>query len=346
MRFDRPARRSGELAPRGDEQAGAGSHRAPRGRRPSRHGRPGSRNKHRAIRSGRPGNKHRAIRSALLRGPVRPGLLLLTGAVALVAVLPLAGAFAGPLGKGAQPPAGRDGRGFVRGGGALREGGAVPEGPGGRDAAAVREGADAPDGAAVRPGGAPGDVDGGDARGDAGAVRPDPPTGQDDGAPQTDAPGDGARRSLPSGAGPVGGIAQCGPELSSPDGIEAQTCVMTRDGDTWGRTYFRNATGRPLSSVLTLMGPHDRTLQIRCDVDAADDPGVCETPRERTAGPADAYAAVAEFAAPRAARNGGGTGPLLLRTGSGTGRVAGPDGGRAARAGATGRGGPVAASRH
>ncbi|WP_393080882.1 hypothetical protein [Streptomyces sp. LN704] len=108
-------------------------------------------------------------------------------------------------------------------------------------------------------------------------------------------------------------VARCGPELSSPDGIEAQTCVLTRGADTWARTYYRNATGDELSSVLSLMGPAGHTVQMRCVVDAEDDPGACETPRERTAGGAGAYTAVAEFA------QSAGDGPLLLRSGSSTG---------------------------
>ncbi|MFJ2397604.1 MULTISPECIES: hypothetical protein [unclassified Streptomyces] len=107
--------------------------------------------------------------------------------------------------------------------------------------------------------------------------------------------------------------ARCGPALSSPDGIEAQTCVLTRGADTWARTYYRNATGDALSSVLSLMGPAGHSVQMRCVVDAEDDPGACETPRERTAGGAGAYTAVAEFA------KGAGDGPLLLRSGSSTG---------------------------
>ncbi|MFE2519006.1 hypothetical protein [Streptomyces mirabilis] len=104
--------------------------------------------------------------------------------------------------------------------------------------------------------------------------------------------------------------ARCGPELSSPDGIEAQTCVMTQGEDTWARTYYRNATGDELSSALTLMGPGGRTVEMNCMVGAEDDPGVCETPRGRTAGGVGAYTAVAEFA--RSA----GSGPVLLRSGS------------------------------
>lgn len=104
--------------------------------------------------------------------------------------------------------------------------------------------------------------------------------------------------------------ARCGPELSSADGIEAQTCVMTQGEDTWARTYYRNATGDELSSALSLMGPGGRTVEINCVVGAGDDPGVCETPRGRTAGGVGAYTAVAEFA--RSA----GSGPMLLRSGS------------------------------
>ncbi|MEW1830609.1 hypothetical protein [Streptomyces sp. NPDC088196] len=104
--------------------------------------------------------------------------------------------------------------------------------------------------------------------------------------------------------------ARCGPEVSSPDGIEAQTCVMTQGEDTWARTYYRNATGDDLDAVLSLMGPADRTVQMHCAVAAEDEPALCETPRERTRGEPAAYTAVAEFAG-RA-----GSGPLLLRSGS------------------------------
>ncbi|WP_172639063.1 hypothetical protein [Streptomyces tailanensis] len=106
---------------------------------------------------------------------------------------------------------------------------------------------------------------------------------------------------------------RCGPELTSPDGIEAQTCVLTQGEETWARTYYRNATGRELSSVLSMMGPGDRTVRMHCVVGAEDEPGACETPRERTRGEMGAYTAVAEFAAPD------GRGPLLLRSGSNSG---------------------------
>ncbi|MFE9020171.1 hypothetical protein ACFYNL_16645 [Streptomyces sp. NPDC007808] len=104
--------------------------------------------------------------------------------------------------------------------------------------------------------------------------------------------------------------ARCGPELTSPEGIEAQTCVLTQGKETWARTYFRNATGGALDSVLSLMGPEGRTVQMRCAGSGEDEPATCETPRQRTRGKPDAYTAVAEFA--RRA----GTGPLLLRSAS------------------------------
>ncbi|WP_333736786.1 hypothetical protein [Streptomyces sp. IBSBF 2806] len=104
--------------------------------------------------------------------------------------------------------------------------------------------------------------------------------------------------------------ARCGPELTSPDGVEAQTCVLSQGEDTWARTYYRNATGRALDAVLSLMGPAGRTVQTNCAVGAEDDPESCETPHERSRGNLPAYTAVAEFAR---ASDGG---PLLLRSGS------------------------------
>lgn len=85
---------------------------------------------------------------------------------------------------------------------------------------------------------------------------------------------------------------------------------MTQGEDTWARTYYRNATGDDLDSVLSLMGPADRTVQMHCVVAAEDEPALCETPRERTRGELAAYTAVAEFAGRS------GSGPLLLRSGS------------------------------
>ncbi|MGJ5876061.1 hypothetical protein [Streptomyces griseiscabiei] len=122
---------------------------------------------------------------------------------------------------------------------------------------------------------------------------------------------DGSSRLLGLG---LATAARCGPELTSPDGIEAQTCVLTQGEQTWARTYYRNATGRELSSVLSMMAPGGRTVRMHCAVGAHDEPGVCETPRGRTRGAVGAYTAVAEFAAPD------GGGPLLLRSGSNSGR--------------------------
>ncbi|QFR02753.1 hypothetical protein F9278_23390 [Streptomyces phaeolivaceus] len=129
----------------------------------------------------------------------------------------------------------------------------------------------------------------------------------------TDAVGeaDGSSRLLGLG---LATAARCGPELTSPDGIEAQTCVLTQGEQTWARTYYRNATGRELSSVLSMMAPGGHTVRMHCAVGAHDEPGVCETPRGRTRGAVGAYTAVAEFAAPD------GGGPLLLRSGSNSGR--------------------------
>lgn len=106
----------------------------------------------------------------------------------------------------------------------------------------------------------------------------------------------------------------CGPEITSPEGVEAQTCVLTEGGDTWARTYYRNATNSRLSGVLTLMRPDGRTTRVHCSLAAADEPGICETPRhptvrtERTRGEGP-YSAVAEVAPADGER-------LLLRAGS------------------------------
>ncbi|MFD6885950.1 hypothetical protein [Streptomyces sp. NPDC059957] len=142
------------------------------------------------------------------------------------------------------------------------------------------------------------------------------------GHPPKDDPGassaSGRSRTQPSAAAPVRPgpaeqprtDARCGPELSSPQGVEAQTCVLSGEGRTWGRSYYRNTSGRALDAVLTVMGPAGRTVQIRCAVGAGDEPGLCETPRESSAGAPEDYSAVAEFAVPDD------EGALLLRSGS------------------------------
>ncbi|MEV5972079.1 hypothetical protein [Streptomyces sp. NPDC051921] len=111
---------------------------------------------------------------------------------------------------------------------------------------------------------------------------------------------------------PADSATRCGPELASPDGVEAQTCVVAEGADVWARTYYRNATGRAIDVVLTLMAPGGRTVQVGCAVEARDEPGMCETPQERGRGGTGDYSAVAEFAG---AGEGDST-PLLLRSGS------------------------------
>ncbi|MEV5437321.1 hypothetical protein AB0K80_15095 [Streptomyces sp. NPDC052682] len=116
-------------------------------------------------------------------------------------------------------------------------------------------------------------------------------------------------------SGPLTGLSlpaavRCGPALSSPDGVEARTCVVTEGRQTWARTSYRNLTGEALDAVLSLMGPGGRTVQIHCVAGAGDGPGTCETPREATRGDLAAYTAVAEFADRTE------SGPLLLRSGS------------------------------
>ncbi|MEU9920744.1 hypothetical protein AB0H51_05375 [Streptomyces griseoluteus] len=104
-------------------------------------------------------------------------------------------------------------------------------------------------------------------------------------------------------------LTRCGPELASPDGLEAQTCVLTRGGDTWARVYYRNTTGDTLDADLSLLGPEGRAVRTTCVTGADDAPATCETPRERTRGAGAAYTAVSEFA--RGAEE-----PLLLRAAS------------------------------
>ncbi|MGW6270257.1 hypothetical protein [Streptomyces sp. NPDC055060] len=209
---------------------------------------------------------------------MNPRLIALMGVVAITALLPLAGAYAGPVGDGG-----------------------AEAGPSERPADAAP--AAVPDPDAKQPS----------------KERADANRSTTEGAERTEATerAEGASSSaddssLLSGLG-LDNAARCGPELTSPKGIEAQTCVLTQGRDTWGRTYYRNTTGDELSAVLTVMAPGGRTLQIHCAVGAADEPGACETPRERTAGNAGAYAAVVEFAE-------GSGGPLLLRSGSNSAR--------------------------
>ncbi|MGV9559109.1 hypothetical protein [Streptomyces sp. NPDC003522] len=144
------------------------------------------------------------------------------------------------------------------------------------------------------------------------APRTDDRAGRPPAVPGTDAevlPAEPSRTPLLLGLG-LATAARCGPEVTSPEGVEAQTCVLVQGEDTWARAYYRNATGGALSAALSFMGPDGRTVQTRCAVGADDEPGTCETPRGRIRGGPAQYTAVAEFA--RTA----GAGPLLLRSGS------------------------------
>ncbi|WP_169316765.1 hypothetical protein [Actinacidiphila oryziradicis] len=141
-----------------------------------------------------------------------------------------------------------------------------------------------------------------------------------DGGTGGEAGADGGGSGGTSGTGDTRQTAVCGPRLSAPGGLRAQTCTISEDGDTWARTYYRNATGEPLSGMLSLMRPDGRTVQARCSIEARAAAGICETPRERTVrAAAEPYAAVAEIAAggPADAER------LLLRSGSGAGSAAG-----------------------
>ena len=100
------------------------------------------------------------------------------------------------------------------------------------------------------------------------------PTGADVPEPADRAGGRGARPAASS----------CGPEIASPEGVEAQTCVLTEDGDTWARTYYRNATNGQLPTVLTLMRSDGRTVQVHCTLPAADEPGSARRHGTRAAG--------------------------------------------------------------
>lgn len=104
-------------------------------------------------------------------------------------------------------------------------------------------------------------------------------------------------------------VTSCGPELAAPEGVQAQTCVLSGDGRTWARSYYRNAANAPLHGALTLMRPDGRTLQTHCELAAVDEPATCETPRQRTVGGHPPYSAVLEIADEERDR-------MLLRSGS------------------------------
>ncbi|MEU2720064.1 hypothetical protein [Streptomyces smyrnaeus] len=89
----------------------------------------------------------------------------------------------------------------------------------------------------------------------------------------------------------------CGLEIVSPEGVAARACVLTEGGDSWARAYYRNPTGDRLPVVLTLHGPDGSLARAHCTLRGDGDPGMCETPRGRsakaTAGK-DTYTAVAD----------------------------------------------------
>lgn len=114
-------------------------------------------------------------------------------------------------------------------------------------------------------------------------------------------------------------FARCGPELTSltsPEGVEGQTCVMTDGRATGAHSYYRNTTGDELRSVLTLMGPGGRTVEARCAVESQGEPGGCETPHRSSCGGPDEYVAVAEYAGGGVPDGTAEEAPLLLRSGS------------------------------
>ncbi|MGX1368895.1 hypothetical protein RKD19_004254 [Streptomyces canus] len=210
-------------------------------------------------------------------------LLALSGVVVCAVALPLAVASAGQVGEGGRTVV----RDLVRS--------AVP--PGERTSVASSGGRVPSQGSGPRSSAEPSAV-----RPSAGGGYPD-----DFKAP----PADPRRSPLLLGVG-LATAARCGPELTSPDGIEAQTCVLTQGEETWARTYYRNATGAVLDAALSSMAPGGRTVLLHCAVGAGDEPDSCETPREGIRGALADYTAVAEFA-----RRGGG--PMLLRVGSNSG---------------------------
>ncbi|MCD9143670.1 hypothetical protein [Streptomyces albireticuli] len=244
-------------------------------------------------------------------------MIALASVVALAIVLPLAAATAGPAGLMSPEKTGKRAHGSGHGGGG-RAAGAMDapgdgDGEGTSDETADDTADTEDDEAADNASGAVGPAEGRESREQDGASGSDGEGGEgaEEGGDE-DVVGD-ASEGLPGAPGRA--ITRCGPELSSPAGVEAQTCVLERGGETWGRTYFRNATGGPLTAVLTLMGPDGRTVQVHCRTGASDDPDGCETPHRPTvrgaSGERDGgggYAAVAEFASAE--------GNLLLRSGS------------------------------
>ncbi|GHE03683.1 hypothetical protein [Streptomyces alanosinicus] len=220
------------------------------------------------------------------RDPRTLWLLGLLGVVAAAVALPLAMASAGQVSEAARHAMAGEPRDAVRTPG--HGGGSGHGGDSGHDHAAGSRKGGAKAGAGTREGAAGAE----DAAGSADAKIPSPSE---------------ATRLLGLG---LDTATRCGPQLTSPDGLEAQTCVLTQGADTWARTYYRNTTGRSLDSVLSLLGPDGRSVQMHCVTGTDDEPATCETPRQHIKGGPDAYSAVNEFASR------GTDGMLLLRSGS------------------------------
>ncbi|MGW7006960.1 hypothetical protein ACWGCW_30175 [Streptomyces sp. NPDC054933] len=213
-------------------------------------------------------------------------MIALASVAALAVALPLAAATAGPAGQSGKAPATPPG---LVGNASRDSAGKAPKGTA-RDAAKAENAAgksagnrpkESPSEAAKNPGGL---------LGDSGLDLPSIP-----GAPGSI----GAIGAQSNTGGQSSASANCGPQLTSPHEVEAQTCVLTDGHHTWGRTYYRNMTGGPLTAVLTLMRPDQRTVVVRCAVAAAAEPQMCETPHDPTVAPgpsAPPYQAVAEFA--------------------------------------------------
>ena len=111
----------------------------------------------------------------------------------------------------------------------------------------------------------------------------------------------------------VGGLKQAG-RAAQGAGVKFAIEALNRF-----ETDIANTTGHALTSALSLLKPGGGAVRIDCAIGAEDEPGTCETPRQRTDGEPGGYEAVAEFAreAEDAAADGA---ALLLRAGSGSAR--------------------------
>jgi hypothetical protein len=144
------------------------------------------------------------------------------------------------------------------------------------------------------------------------APSPHPP-----GSPRPSAAPSAPRSAVPEASAPggfggpsAGGTrTTCGPEVASTEGLSAQTCVVSEGGRTWARTYYRNATGTPLSAALTLMRPDGSSLRADCPMFVSGGTGVCTTPREKSRTGGAGYAATVEAGTADGER-------LLLRSGT------------------------------